>query len=77
MSSFRSHSPYSCTKIVNEQLTERGLTTIPPQMMYTYVAKGYIASFINDAGKRVVSELDLANWFEVYVAKKAALANIT
>lgn len=73
--SFRTLTPYACAKVVNAELEELGLPTIPPQMMYTYVNKGYIASFLRD-GKKRVSELDLAKWFQGYVAKKQALAGV-
>jgi hypothetical protein len=71
--SFRTLTPYGCAKVVNKELEELGLPTLPPQMMYTYVNKGYIDSFIKD-GKKRVSELDLAKWFQGYVAKKTAIA---
>lgn len=74
MSDFRSLSPYACAGVVNEQLEEMGLPTLPPQMFYTYVKKGYIDSFIAADGKRKVSELDLAKWFQGYLEKKATLA---
>jgi hypothetical protein len=74
MSDFRTLTPYGCAKIVNAELKEKGLDSLPPQMFYTYVNKGYIASFVNADGKRRVNELDLAKWFEAYIAKKEALA---
>jgi hypothetical protein len=72
--SFRSLSPYACAKVINPELEELGLPTLPPQMFYQYVAKGYITSFVDAAGKRKVNELDLATWFQGYLEKKATLA---
>lgn len=72
--SFRSLSPYACAKVVNVELEEAGLPTLPPQMFYTYVNKGYIDSFVNAEGKVRVSEDKLAKWFIPYLAKKQALA---
>lgn len=72
--SFRSLSPYACAKVVNPELEEMGLPTLPPQMFYTYVKKGYIPSFVAGDGKTKVSELDLAKWFTGYLAKKQAIA---
>jgi hypothetical protein len=71
---FRSLSPYGCARVVNVELEELGLSTLPPQMFYTYVKKGYIDSFLAADGKRKVSEIALAAWFTAYVAKKQALA---
>ena len=72
--SFRSLSPYGCAKVINPELEEMGLPTLPPQMFYQYVNKGYIPSFVAADGKRKVSELELAKWFEGYLEKKAARA---
>lgn len=74
MADFKSLTAYACAKTVNAELTEMGLDTLPPQMFYTYVKKGYIPSFVAADGKRKVSELDLAKWFQTYVTKKQALA---
>jgi hypothetical protein len=61
---------YAVAKVANEMLAQRGLKTIPPQMIYNYIAKGYIEK--NDEG---LVELDTAAaWAEAYVAKKAAKA---
>jgi hypothetical protein len=59
---------------VNPELEEMGLPTLPPQMFYTYVKKGYIPSFKAADGKVKVSEVDLAKWFTGYLAKKQAIA---
>jgi hypothetical protein len=72
--SFKSHSPYKCAQIINEELAELKLPAIPPQMMYNYVKKGYVASFVAADGKIKVNEIDLANWFTTYLAKKQAIA---
>jgi hypothetical protein len=72
--SFKSYTAYGAAKLVNAELQELGHDTIPPQMVYQYVSKGYIKSFTNAAGKRVVNESDLATWFVDYLNKKAARA---
>jgi len=69
--SFKSYTPYGAAKLVNAELQELGHDTIPPQMVYQYVAKGYIKSFLNADGKRKVNESDLAEWFVGYLQKKA------
>lgn len=74
MSDFRTLTPYGCAKVVNEQLEELGLPTLPPQMFYNYVKQGYLESFVAADGKRKVSELDLAKWFEAYLERKSATA---
>ena len=63
------YSPYLAAKKVNAQLKEMGITkTLPPQMLYNYVGKGYIKSVVVDGKKRVTDEA-LAEWFVKYVAK--------
>lgn len=61
-------SPYACAKIVNAELKNLNIEkTLPPQMFYTYVNKGYIKS----ADKKVALE-DLQTWFVAYVQKNYA-----
>jgi len=61
-------TPYAAAKIVNAMLAEAGVEkTLPPQMFYTYVKKGYIAS----TDGRVTVEA-LAEWAEKYIAKQTA-----
>jgi len=69
-------TPYAAAKIVNEILTEVGIKNIPPQMVYNYVGKGYIAS-TEIAGKKKVSIEDLQVWIEKYLAKKGIVIEKT
>lgn len=62
-------TPYGAAKIVNAVLETYGLKSIPPQMIYNYVGKGYIASTLVD-GKKKVSMADLQAWTIKYLAKK-------
>jgi len=58
-------TPYAAAKIVNTLLAEAGVEkTLPPQMFYTYVKKGYIPS---TDGR--IDPKDLAVWAEKYIAK--------
>lgn len=60
-------TPYACAKIVNAELEKLGINKqLPPQMLYTYVSKGYIKS----TEKKVALE-DLQEWFVGYVTKLA------
>jgi hypothetical protein len=62
-------TPYAAAKLVNQQLQDMGLEkTLPPQMLYTYVSKGYIKSNVVDGKKRVTNQ-QLADWFAGYVTK--------
>jgi hypothetical protein len=62
-------TPYAAAKQVNNQLAELGIEKVlPPQMIYTYVTKGYIKSVTVDGKKRVTAEA-LATWFVGYVNK--------
>lgn len=64
-------SPYACAKIVNEELKNLGVEkTLPPQMFYTYVKKGYIKST-----DKKVSLVDLQVWFAAYVHKNFVKAS--
>lgn len=58
-------SPYAAAKLVNAILDEYELKNIPPQMMYNYVAKGYIPS----TDKKINVE-DLHEWTIKYLSKK-------
>jgi hypothetical protein len=60
---------YAVAKAANKALVERGLKEIPPQMVYTYVRKGYIPSTIVD-NQSVVSIQDAQDWISKYVAQK-------
>jgi len=58
-------TPYAAAKIVNTELKQRGVEKeIPPQMMYTYVKKGYIPST-----DKKIKLADLETWFAAYFAK--------
>jgi hypothetical protein len=62
-------TPYQCATVVNAWLQEKGIVKeLPPQMFYTYVKKGYIASLYVD-DKRFVELETLQNWFVAYVRK--------
>jgi len=62
-------TPYAAAKLVNEQLKDMGIERVlPPQMLYTYVNKGYITATVVEGKKRVTHE-DLATWFAKYVTK--------
>jgi hypothetical protein len=62
-------TPYKAATLVNAQLSEMGIEKkLPPQMLYTYVSKGYIKSVEVDGRKRVTHQA-LADWFAGYVTK--------
>lgn len=62
-------TPYAAAKIVNARLVEEGISKeIPPQMIYNYVSKKYIASELVDGKKRVTEE-GLNEWLLGYVNK--------
>ena len=59
------YTPYKASKFVNAKLSELGIEKVlPPQMFYTYVAKGFIPS----TDKKIMQE-DLEKWFEKYYTK--------
>jgi hypothetical protein len=62
-------TPYAAAKIVNATLEAEGIEkVIPPQMMYTYAKKGYVASVLVDNKKRITEE-GLQEWLQKYVAR--------
>lgn len=62
-------TPYAAAKIVNEALDANNINkTIPPQMMYTYANKGYIATKIVEGKKRITTE-GLQEWLKGYIAR--------
>lgn len=64
-----SMTPYAAAKIANERIKEEGLEKVlPPQMFYTYVNKGYIASVVVDNKKRVTKD-GLEKWLVGYINK--------
>jgi hypothetical protein len=61
---------YAAAKLVNHALAEAGVDKkIPPQMIYTYLRKGYIKSH----NGLVVTE-SFAEWLQAYVTKAQAKA---
>ena|SRR2546423_864950 len=72
------YTPYQCAKLVNKWFEEKEIDkTLPPQMFYTYVNKGYIKSQPVDRGTRtfqMVSAENLATWFAGYLEKQERLA---
>lgn len=62
-------TPYAAAKIVNEILVNLGVDKVlPPQMLYTYAKKGYIATQLVD-GKIRITEAGLQEWVVKYVKK--------
>jgi len=63
-------SPYKAANLVNGWIAEAGVDKkLPPQMIYTYVNKGYIAS-LEVEGKKVVTEEAVRTWFTEKYAPK-------
>lgn len=62
-------TPYAAAKILNEILSSKGVSEIPPQMVYNYCKKGYIKSTLVN-GKINVDESSFAEWSVKYLAKK-------
>lgn len=68
---------YAASKVVNAVLTEAGLPTIPPQMVYNYTTARLRAGKAplipcDEAGR--IDTADLEAWVTRYVAKKVAKA---
>lgn len=60
--------------VTNEILEALGFDPIPPQMVYNYMTKGYIAvTFVQ--GRKFVSNDDLTTWLKKYVARKVLQAS--
>lgn len=66
-------TPYAASKIVNEVLTEVGVTkTLPPQMFYNYTKarlRAGKAPFIECDEDGRITEDALARWFVKYAKK--------
>ncbi|MGA2412775.1 MAG: hypothetical protein ABSG46_20625 [Candidatus Binataceae bacterium] len=63
-------SPYRAAQLVNEMFRELGLTKqIPPQMIYTYVRKGYIT-----ATDRRIDRQSFETWARPYIERTAKRA---
>ena len=66
-------TPYGAAKFVNQVLTEAGLPSIPPQMMYNYTTarlnKGKAPLIKCDASGAITLE-SLLEWLAKYLEKK-------
>ena len=66
-------TPYDAAKFVNQVLTEAGLPSVPPQMMYNYttarINKGKAPLIKCDASGAIKPE-DLLEWLAKYLEKK-------
>jgi hypothetical protein len=60
---------YGFAKVVNGILREKGLKELPPQMFYSYKAKGLIGN--PEKGKAPMTEAGALAWTERYLARKA------
>lgn len=67
---------YKAAQMINESLKQVGLPSIPPQMVYTYLRKGYIPSVIVNEKVRVTVEA-VEEWTVGYITKKAEKATVT
>jgi hypothetical protein len=65
---------YKVAKRVNAALKLAGLKEIPPQMVYQYIAKGYIESY-DENGQNLVEMAAADAWIAKYVAKRHEKAN--
>jgi len=64
---------YAAHKIVNKRLEESGLDRrIPPQMMYNYAKKNYLATVDGKIDTEVLDE-----WIEKFVEKKLSQSTTT
>lgn len=60
---------YRLAKKVNEVLEHFELKSIPPQMVYNYIKKGFIPTTeVN--GQALVTNEDAVTWVHKYVSKK-------
>ena len=60
---------YKASKLVNETLVANNIKVIPPQMVYNYIAKGYIKSVVVNNQKLVHID-EVGAWCDKYIAKK-------
>jgi hypothetical protein len=67
---------YELAKKVNEQLTRHNLKKIPPQMVYQYVSKGYIPSYVEN-GQSLIDNETATLWTQWYVGKRVHTAAAT
>lgn len=66
---------YKVAKAANEALKEAGFEEIPPQMVYNYMRKGYIATVEQD-GKKFVEEKVANAWIAGLVEKRTNKAEV-
>jgi len=60
---------YKVAKVTNQELTKVGLKDIPAQMVYQYIAKGYIESqSVN--GQNLVKDTVAAKWIARYIERR-------
>lgn len=66
-------SPYGAAKVINGWLEMDGINKkLPPQMVYSYVSKGYIKSVEMPEGakcRRMITGDQLKEWYDRYVGK--------
>lgn len=62
---------YKLSKVTNEVLKAVGIKTIPPQMIYNYVAKGLIKAEVVE-GQNLVSKVTAEAWLTKYISRKLA-----
>lgn len=61
---------YKATKhIINPALKAAGLKELPPQMLYSYMQKGYIESAIVE-GQKLLEVNDVNRWLDAYISRK-------
>jgi hypothetical protein len=65
-------SGYKVAQLVNRALAKVGEYPIPPQMVYTYIKKGFIPSHLSASGQRVVTRRDAGAFSRVFVANRLA-----
>jgi hypothetical protein len=63
-------TPFQACKFVNAAFREAGIDKqIPPQMLYTYAAKGKFEIGYSEDGRKVVDRDSFAIWFAGYFVK--------
>ena len=63
---------YQVTRLTNRALAKAGEYPIPPQMVYTYIKKGFIPSHLSAAGQRVVTRRDAGAFARRFVFNRLA-----
>jgi hypothetical protein len=59
-------SPYAFAKVLSAAKGK----VIPPQMVYNYVKKGYIAAQTNDLGKKFITPAEQERFLEKFLKVK-------